>query len=83
MRAAPRNSGTRNTRILAIDVSNSAKQEPADRKLGEIGRKPQRQCAHARVGWRDAPGREDAGDQRHVEKKLELRGEIDHREVAA
>ena len=38
--AAPRNSGTRNTRILAIAVSNSASSNAADGELGDIGGEP-------------------------------------------
>ena len=71
IKAAPRNSGTRNTRILAIDVSNSAEQEAADGELADIGGDADRERRHGGAGRRDAPGREQAGDQRDVKQELE------------
>ena len=60
--AAPRNSGTRNTRILAIDVSNSAEQEAADGELDDIGADADGERRQSGAGRCHAPGREQAGD---------------------
>ena len=48
--AAPRKSGTRKTRILAIDVSNSASSDAADAELGEIGARRRSASAASRPG---------------------------------
>ena len=79
--AAPRKSGTRNTRILAIDVSNTPSSTPADRQLGQI---TATSADRAAAGRRPCPnGHEDAGDQRDVEQQLQRRGELDQRQMPA
>ena len=79
--AAPRNSGTRNTRILAMLVSNNASRKPPDSQLAEIGDDAERQAAGSGAGGGQAPRHEDAGDQRDVEQQLERRRELDQRQV--
>ena len=80
----PRKSGTRNTRILAIEVSNSTSRKPPTSELAEIGRQrrwhrpPRPLPAGARPH-----GHEDAGDERDVEQQLQGGRELDHGEVAA
>ena len=81
--AAPRKSGTRKTRILAMLVSNTPSSNAGDRQFDDVDDGPDRRSPIAGVGDRQAPGREDADDQRDVEQQLEHRGEFDHREVAA
>ena len=81
--AAPRKAGTRNTRILAMAVSNTASRKPPSASLADVGDKPDRQRARVGVGAGDAPGREQAADHRHVEQQLQFGRQIDQREMAA
>ena len=77
----PRKSGTRNTRILAIDVSRD-QQDSAHGELAEIGGQTYG-IGRGPVAGPQAPGHEDAADQRQVEQQLEGGRELEDREVPA
>ena len=78
----PRNSATRNTRILAMDVSKIRKQDPQCRQFENVSADSGRKW-RARLGPRAAPRHKEARDQRGIEKELELSRQLDHREVAS
>ena len=50
-------------------------QEAADGELADIGGDADGERRHGRAGGRDAPGHEQAGDQRDIEQELERGGQ--------
>src|SRR6185312_14874847 len=60
-----------------------AQQRAADAELHEIGDETPEQRRDARIGARESHWQEEAADQRYIKKKLQRRGELDQREMAA
>src|SRR5262249_10990910 len=83
IRAAPRNSGTRNTRILAIEVSNKANSTPPTASLATYATMPSAQRRQSRAARFNPPWREQTGNQRHVENELEPACQLYQRQMAA
>ena len=83
--APRRGSPARGTPASWRSRSRTRQQDAADGQLARDRRRSptaMRRCGRRRRR-RQAPGHEDAGDQRHVEQQLQHRRQLDHRQMAA
>jgi len=81
IKAAPRNSGTRKTRILAMAVSNIASSTPPTGKLGEVDACPDERRRDAPVRSRQAPRQKDARDQHIYSSSLSAAASSNQRKM--